>query len=67
MSASIDHWKEQASVEIGTLERDTETLRAMVNTLLGRVEALERTVAAMRVREQNVRRAVGQLAKAHEL
>lgn len=46
---------------------DAANLRATVSTLLGRIEALERTVAAMREREQAVRRAIGQLASACDI
>ena len=48
-------------------DREVETLRAMVLTLLGRVEALERTVSAIRDRETKIRRAVGQLGAAFDL
>ena len=43
---------------------DTANLKAHLSTLQGRLEALERTVTAMRERELKVRRAVGQLASA---
>ena len=48
-------------------DREVETLRAMVLTLLGRVEALERTVSAIRDRETKIRRAGGQLGAAFDL
>lgn len=46
---------------------EVETLRALVLTLLGRIEALERAVTRMREKEIKVRQAVGQLAAAHDL
>lgn len=48
-------------------ETETEKLRAMVHTLLGRVESLERTVATLKSRDQDARRAIGQLASAYGL
>ena len=44
-----------------------DTLRATVQTLLGRVESLERAVAGLKAKEQDVRRAVGQLASAYDV
>ena len=46
---------------------DTDRLRAHIQTLQGRLEALERAVTAMREREIKVRRAVGQLGAAFDL
>lgn len=44
-----------------------DNLRATVQTLLARVESLERTVAGLKDRESNVRRAVGQLASSYDV
>lgn len=44
-----------------------DNLRATVRTLLARVESLERTVAGLKNKEQDVRRAVGQLASAYDV
>ena len=46
---------------------EVDTLKAHIQTLQGRLEALERTVTAMRDREIKVRRAVGQLGAAFDL
>lgn len=46
---------------------ETATLKAHIQTLQGRLEALERTVTAMRERDLKVRRAVGQFASAYDL
>lgn len=46
---------------------DVDTLKAHIQTLQGRLEALERTVTAMRERDLKVRRAVGQFASAYDL
>lgn len=46
---------------------DEARLRATVSTLLARVESLERTVAGLKDRESNVRRAVGQLASSYDV
>ena len=46
---------------------EVDTLKAHIQTLQGRLEALERTVTAMREREIKVRRAVGQLGAAFDL
>ena len=46
---------------------ETANLKAHIQTLQGRLEALERAVTAMREREIKVRRAVGQLGAAFDL
>lgn len=46
---------------------ETANLKAHIQTLQGRLEALERTVTAMRERDLKVRRAVGQFASAYDL
>ncbi len=46
---------------------EVDTLKAHIQTLQGRLEALERAVTAMREREIKVRRAVGQLGAAYDL
>jgi hypothetical protein len=46
---------------------ETANLKAHIQTLQGRLEALERTVTAMREREIKVRRGMGQLAAAYDL
>lgn len=46
---------------------EVDTLKAHIQTLQGRIEALERTVTAMRERDLKVRRAVGQFASAYDL
>ena len=65
--AARPYWKEQVNVEIGKLDDETANLKAHIQTLQGRIEALERTVTAMRERDLKVRRAVGQLASAYDL
>lgn len=65
--AARDYWKEQVNVEIGKLDDDTANLKAHIQTLQGRLEALERTVTAIREREIKVRRGMGQLAAAYDL
>ena len=46
---------------------EVDTPKAHIQTLQGRLEALERAVTAMRDREIKVRRAVGQLGAAFDL
>ena len=65
--AARPYWKEQVKVEVGKLDDETANLKAHISTLQGRLEALERTVTAMRDREIKVRRAVGQLGAAFDL
>lgn len=65
--AARPYWKEQVNVEIGKLDDETANLKAHIQTLQGRIEALERTVTAMRERDLKVRRAVGQFASAYDL
>lgn len=65
--AARPYWKEQVNGEIGKLDDETANLKAHVQTLQGRIEALERTVTAMRERDLKVRRAVGQFASAYDL
>lgn len=56
-----------AALDLDDEATEIETLRAMVRTLLGRVESLERTVSAIRDREMKMRRAIGQMAAAADL
>lgn len=46
---------------------ETANLKAHIQTLQGRLEALERAMARMNEREIRVRRAVGQFAAAYDL
>jgi predicted nucleic acid-binding Zn-ribbon protein len=62
--AARPYWKEQVNVEIGKLDDDTANLKAHLQTLQGRLEALERAQAVDRERHIKVRRAIGQLAAA---